>query len=101
MLQKKENTAFPTFTINVEETSGVNDLVFNFGDANTHAGKFVFQTEVNGSLKHAWTYPIAQVQAILNLDGQATMSLSDQGAMQITVDSGIGVYNYILPAMSK
>jgi hypothetical protein len=29
------------------------------------------------------------------------MSLSDQGAMQITVDSGMGTYNYILPAQSK
>ena len=73
----------------------------DFGDANTHAGKFVFQTDVTGNLKHPWTYPVAQVQAILNLDGQATMSLSDQGAMQITVDSGMGTYNYILPAQSK
>ena len=52
-------------------------------------------------MKHPWTYPVAQVQAILNLDGQATMSLSDQGAMQITVDSGLGTYSYILPAQSK
>ena len=85
----------------LEDTGGANDVMFYFGDANTHAGKFVFQSDVQGSLKHAWTYPVAQVQAILNLDGQATMSLSDQGAMQITVDSGMGVYNYILPAQSK
>ena len=44
---------------------------------------------------------VAQVQAILNLDGEATMSLSDQGAMQITVDSGLAKYNYIMPAQSK
>ena len=31
-----------TFTIKVEETGGVNDVMFYFGDANTHAGKFVF-----------------------------------------------------------
>jgi hypothetical protein len=29
------------------------------------------------------------------------MRISDQGAMQITVDSGITEYNYILPAQSK
>ena len=100
-LQSAAHAEETTFTIKVEETSGVSDVMFYFGDANTHAGKFVFQTGVEGTLKHPWTYPVAQVQAILNLDGQATMSLSDQGAMQITVDSGMGTYNYILPAQSK
>ena len=100
-LQSAAHSEETTFTIKVEETGGVTDVMFYFGDANTHAGKFVFQTGVTGNLKHPWTYPVAQVQAILNLDGQATMSLSDQGAMQITVDSGMGTYNYILPAQSK
>jgi len=100
-LQSAAHSEEQNFTVKVEETGGVNDLVFSFGDANTHAGKFVFQTGIEGNLKHAWTYPVAQVQAILNLDGQITMSLSDQGAMQITVDSGLATYDYILPAQSK
>ena len=100
-LQSAAHSEETTFTIRVEQTGDAQDVMFYFGDVNTHAGKFVFQSNVPGNLKHAWTYPIAQVQAILNLDGQATMSLSDQGAMQITVDSGLGVYNYILPAQSK
>jgi hypothetical protein len=29
------------------------------------------------------------------------MKIADAGAMQITVDSGIAVYDYILPAQSK
>jgi hypothetical protein len=29
------------------------------------------------------------------------MSISDQGAMQLTVDSGLAEYNYILPAQTK
>jgi hypothetical protein len=29
------------------------------------------------------------------------MKISDAGAMQITVDSGVAEYNYILPAQSK
>jgi hypothetical protein len=29
------------------------------------------------------------------------MRISDDGAMQITVDSGIAVYDYTLPAQSK
>ena len=32
--------------------------MFNFGDASTHAGKFVFETNaIDGDLKHAWAYP--------------------------------------------
>jgi len=82
------------------KTDGTN-LVFSFGDASSHAGTFVFATDVNTTLKHSWSWPVAQVQAILNLDGKVTMSISDQGAMQLTVDSGLEEYNYILPAQTK
>jgi len=85
------------FTVKTEN----NNLVFSFGDASQHAGSFVFHADVTGGLKHAWAWPVAQVQAILNLDGKVTMSISDQGAMQLTVDSGLAEYNYILPAQTK
>jgi hypothetical protein len=85
------------FTVKTED----NNLVFYFGDASTHAGSFVFEAGVSGSLSHSWSWPVAQVQAILNLDGDVTMSISDQGAMQISVDSGMVKYDYILPAQSK
>ena len=87
----------PTF--NVKTTDG--NLVFSFGDASTHAGEFVFQHGIERTLQHTWSWPVAQVQAILNLDGDATMSISDQGAMKISVNSGMATYDYILPAQSK
>ena len=87
----------PTF--NVKTVDG--NLVFSFGDASTHAGEFVFQHGVEGALQHTWSWPVAQVQSILSLDGELTMSISDQGAMKITVDSGMAKYDYILPAQSK
>ena len=87
----------PTF--NVKTVDG--NLVFSFGDASTHAGEFVFQHGVSGTLQHTWSWPVAQVQAILNLDGDATMSISDQGAMKISLNSGMATYDYILPAQSK
>ena len=87
----------PTF--NVMTKNG--NLVFSFGDASTHAGEFVFQHGIEGTLAHTWSWPVAQVQSILNLDGDATMSISDQGAMQIGLNSGMINYNYILPAQSK
>lgn len=91
----------PTFNVTTKSTAGVEDLVFSFGDASTHAGEFVFQNAVGGKLGHTWSWPVSQVQAILNLSGDITMSISDQGAMMISVDSGMAKYDYILPAQSK
>lgn len=96
-LQSAAHSEEPTF--NVKTANG--DLVFSFGDASTHAGSFVFEAGISGDLKHTWAWPVAQTQAILSLDGDIKMSISDQGAMQITVDSGMAEYNYILPAQSK
>ena len=76
-------------------------LVFSFGDASTHAGSFTFHSGVNGKLKQTWAWPVNQVMSILNLDGTITMKIADAGAMQISVDSGIASYDYILPAQSK
>jgi hypothetical protein len=41
------------------------------------------------------------VQSILNLPGDIIMKISDEGAMVITVDSGMAKYDYILPAQAK
>lgn len=77
------------------------NLIFKFGDANTHAGSFVFETNVTGKLKNSWVWPVTQVVSILNLTGDITMQISDGGMMQITVDSGITEYSYLIPALTK
>ena len=77
------------------------DLKFTFGDHSTHSGNFVFHPGVTGTLKRAWAWPIKTVISILDLTGDKTFKISDDGAAQITVDSGLAVYNYILPAQSK
>jgi hypothetical protein len=82
------------------KTDGTN-LIISFGDASTHAGSFVFQAGITGKLKQTWSWPVSQVQSILNLSGNITMRIADAGALQITVDSGLAEYNYILPAQSK
>jgi hypothetical protein len=78
-----------------------NDLKFYFGDHSTHAGEFVFQHGVTGSLKRAWAWPVKQTIAIMDLNGDKTMKISDDGAAAITVDSGLATYHYILPAQTK
>jgi hypothetical protein len=89
-----EETVFQVSTDN-------DNLIFNFGDASTHAGSFIFQSNVGGKLKQAWSWPVVQVMSILALTGDKVVRISDAGAMQITVDSGMAEYNYILPAQSK
>ena len=86
-------------TFNAKTENG--QLKFFFGDHSTHAGNFVFQPDVTGTLKRAWAWPIKTVISILDLTGDKTFKISDDGAAMITVDSGLAVYNYILPAQSK
>ena len=58
---------------------------------------------MKGKLSKGWAWPLAQVLSILKLSdtSQANMSFSDQGAMQISIDSGTATYDYILPARSQ
>jgi hypothetical protein len=96
-MQAQANSEEPNFQAKTEN----GDLKFFFGDHSTHAGNFVFHPSVNGQLKRAWSWPVAQFQAIMALSGDKTIRISDDGAAKITVDSGLAVYNYILPAQSK
>lgn len=96
-MQAQANSEESTFTVRTEN----GDLKFLFGDHSTHAGNFVFQPNIKGQLKRAWAYPVTQFMSILSLTGDKTIRISDDGAAKITVDSGLAVYNYILPAQSK
>lgn len=78
-----------------------NDLKFYFGDHSTHAGEFVFHPGITGTLKRSWAWPVKQVIAIMDLTGDKTMKISDDGAAAITVNSGLATYRYILPAQTK
>lgn len=84
----------------VAKTEGT-DLKFYFGDQSTHAGNFVFQHDVGGDLKRGWAWPVEQVSKILSLSGDTRIKFSDDGVGEITVDSGLAVYRYLLPAQSK
>ena len=96
-LQAQAHSEETVFQVKTED----GNLVFFFGDLSTHAGSFVFEAGVKGKLKQSWSWPVVQVLSILGLDGDKTMRIADAGAMQITVDSGLGNYNYILPAQTK
>jgi hypothetical protein len=77
------------------------DLKINFGDPSTHSGNFVFQPTVGGTLSKTWHWPVKVFQAILDLPGDKTIRIADAGATEITVDSGLATYRYLLPANAK
>ena len=93
-LSNKEELTF------VAKTEGSN-LKFNFGDHSSHAGSFVFQSNVTGKLVKTWYWPVMQVMAILDLDGTKTMKFSDEGIMEIDVVSSHATYRYIIPSLMK
>jgi len=95
--QAQANSEETTFIAKTEN----NNLVFYFGDHSSHAGNFVFAHDIAGSLSKAWHWPISAVISILSLSGDKMIRFSDEGAAQITVDSGLAIYNYILPAQTK
>lgn len=96
-MQSQANAEEGNFQVKTDGDS----LKFNFGDHSTHAGEFVFHAGISGALKRSWAYPVRQVISILDLTGDKVMKISDDGAAQITVNSGIAEYNYILPAQTK
>ena len=87
--------------LNFQAKTENGDLMFYFGDHSTHSGNFVFHAGVTGQLKRVWSWPIKTFISIMDLVGDKVVKISDDGAAQITVDSGLAVYNYILPAQSK
>jgi hypothetical protein len=95
--QSQANSEETTFIAKVEN----GDLTFYFGDHSSHAGNFVFAHDVAGTLTKAWHWPVSAVISILSLPGDKMIRFSDEGAAQITVDSGLAIYNYILPAQQK
>lgn len=95
--QAQANSEETTFVAKVEN----GDLKFFFGDHSSHAGDFVFQAGVGGSLNKAWKWPVSVVISILSLPGDKTYRISDEGATEITVNSGLASYRYLLPAQTK
>ena len=95
--QASANSEEQNFTVKTEN----GDLKIYFGDPSTHSGNFVFQTDVVGKLARTWMWPVKQFIAIMDLPGDKTIRISDAGATEITVDSGLAAYRYLLPAQVK
>jgi hypothetical protein len=95
--QAQANSEEPYFTTKTDK----GDLKIYFGDPSTHSGNFVFHTGVSGTLSRPWKWPVKVFMSILDLPGDKIVRIADKGATDITVDSGIAKYRYLLPAQSK
>lgn len=95
--QSQANSEESTFRTIVDN----GNLVVHFGDPSTHSGNFVFQAGVSGKVSNKWQWPVSQIIGILSLPGDKTMRIADAGAMEITVDSGLAKYRYLLPGQTK
>ena len=97
--QSIANTEHNSFVVRTEG----NNLIFTFGDQASHGGEFVFAGDVKGILDKGWSWPVAQVLQILKLSDSAKVMLhfSNEGAMMVSVDSGLGKYQYIIPAQAQ
>jgi len=95
--QSQANSEELTFTTKTDH----GDLKIYFGNASTHSGNFVFQPGVTGKLSKSWLWPVKVFISIMDLPGDKMVRISDQGATEITVDSGLANYRYLLPAQTK
>lgn len=78
------------------------DLRFFIGedDAATQRGGVVFATELTETFESSHKWKIQQVLAVLKAADTADceMAFSLKGAIQITLNTGLGTYRYIFPA---
>jgi hypothetical protein len=95
--QAQANSEELNFSTKVEN----GNLKIYFGDHSTHSGNFVFQANVTGRLNSTWQWPVKVFLSILDLPGDKCVRISDSGATEITVDTGLANYSYIIPAQSK
>jgi hypothetical protein len=89
----------PNFTVKTVD----GNLVITVGAQDgSFTGKRTFAQNVNGEITEGYAWPLNQVLAILKLgmSGACVMQISKKGALLISVDSGIGKYDYILPALT-
>ena len=97
--QSVANTEHNSFVVRTED----GNLIFTFGDQASHGGEFVFASGVTRTLNKGWSWPVGQVLQILKLSDSAKVMLhfSNEGAMMVSVDSGLGKYQYIIPAQAQ
>lgn len=77
------------------------NLMLTFGVEGAHAGEFVFHAGVEKKISDEAHWPISLVMPILNMVGEKEILISNDGLLQLNVDSGLVKYKFLIPAQSK
>jgi hypothetical protein len=101
IMRLKKQASANSEEVNFKTTTENGDLKVYFGDHSTHSGNFVFHPGVTGTLTRPWQWPVKVFLSIMDLPGDKTVRISDDGAVEITVDSGLAIWQYLLPAQAK
>ena len=101
VMRLKKQASANSEELNFKTKTENGDLKIYFGDPSTHSGNFIFQPGVSGNLSRSWQWPVKVFLAIMDLPGDKTVRFADAGAAEITVNSGLGTWQYLLPAQAK
>ena len=96
------NTVLAAYEANFSPKTEGGALYFHVGDGGSDRTKILIDNNVEGEITTDWKWPLDVVLKILRLGDNSSlvMSFNNQGLLQIKVDSGMGVYTYLLPARS-
>lgn len=96
------NSVLGSFEANFSPKTNGTDLYFHIGDGVSDRTKIHVSSTIEGSITSDLRWPLDIVLRILKLSdsGNVVMSISDEGLLQIIVDSGLGKYTYLLPSKS-
>ena len=96
------NTVLAAYEANFSPKTEGGALYFHVGDGVSDRTKIHIDNNVEGEITTDWKWPLDVVLKILRLGDNSSlvMSFNNQGLLQIKVDSGMGVYTYLLPARS-
>ena len=101
IMRLKKQASANSEELNFKTKTENGDLKVYFGDPSTHSGNFVFHPGVSGNLSRPWQWPVKVFLAIMDLPGDKTVRIADEGVVEITVDSGLATWQYMLPALTK
>lgn len=90
------------FTPIITKASDLKFLIGEDGSANQH-GAVTFATDLKEKFDSQHKWKVSYVQTVLKLadSSETEMAFSSKGALQITVNTGVGVYKFIFPAKVK
>jgi len=96
------NSVLGAYEQNFSPRTDGTSLYFHIGDGVSDRTKNLIGDNIEGTITQDWKWPLDIVLRILRLgdNGIATLSINNQGLLQIKVDSGMGEYTYLLPARS-